>query len=388
MKHVAILGSTGSIGIQALDVVSYHPDRFKVTALAAYQNDVLMAEQIERFRPALAVLADEAAAARLNRYYHGPTRIAAGQEGLLEAATLVENDMVLTAMVGAAGIRPTLAAIEAGKDIALANKETLVAAGSIVTAAAAQKGCRLLPVDSEHSALFQCLQGEKADTVARLILTASGGPFRGYSRQQLECITVEQCLQHPNWSMGRKITVDSATMINKGLEVIEARWLYDIAFERIEVVIHPQSIVHSMIEFTDGSTMAQLGLPDMRLPIQYALTWPDRLPSPVPGMDWRQARSLEFLPPDTDTFRGLALAYEAGETCGTMPCVLNAANEVAVEAFLQRHLPFLAIPEIIGETMSRHSVITEPSLDDILSTDLWAREVAAGLTETIRKKGG
>lgn len=388
MKHVAILGSTGSIGIQALDVVNYHPDRFKVTALAAYHNDVLMAEQIERFRPALAVLADEAAATRLRRNYHGPTRIAAGQEGLLEAATLMENDMVLTAMVGAAGIKPTLAAIEAGKDIALANKETLVAAGSIVTAAAARKSCRLLPVDSEHSALFQCLQGEKADAVARLILTASGGPFRGYSRQQLECITVEQCLQHPNWSMGRKITVDSATMVNKGLEVIEARWLYDIAFERIEVVIHPQSIVHSMIEFADGSTMAQLGLPDMRLPIQYALTWPDRLPSPVPSMDWRQMRSLDFLPPDTDTFRGLALAYEAGETGGTMPCVLNAANEVAVEAFLQKHLPFLAIPEIIGETMSLHSVITEPSLDDILSADLWAREVAAGLTETIRKKGG
>ena len=388
MKHVAILGSTGSIGIQALDVVSYHPDRFKVTALAAYQNDVLMAEQIERFQPALAVLIDEAAAARLRRNYHGSTRIAAGQEGLLEAATLTENDIVLTAMVGAAGIRPTLAAIEAGKDIALANKETLVAAGSIVTAAAARKACRLLPVDSEHSALFQCLQGEKADAVARLILTASGGPFRGYSRRQLERITVEQCLQHPNWSMGRKITVDSATMVNKGLEVIEARWLYDIAFERIEVVIHPQSIVHSMIEFVDGSTMAQLGLPDMRLPIQYALTWPDRLPSPAPSMDWRQARLLEFLPPDTDTFRGLALAYEAGETGGTMPCVLNAANEVAVEAFLQKHLPFLAIPEIIGETMSRHSVITAPSLPEILLADVWAREVATGLTETFRKKGG
>ena len=373
MKKVAILGSTGSIGVQALEVISYHRDLCQITVLAAYHNDQLLEQQINQYQPLLAVLVDEQAAQRLKNRYTGTTKILCGEEGLLEAATLPQNDIVLTAMVGAAGIKPTLAAIEAGKDIALANKETLVAAGEIVTRLAREKGIRLLPVDSEHSALFQCLQGEKHQAIERLILTASGGPFRGYSREQLAKITVEQCLRHPNWSMGKKITVDSATLINKGLEVIEARWLFDIDFDYIDVVVHPQSIIHSMVEFVDGSTIAQLGKPDMRLPIQYALLWPDRIASKNPRLDWRQASNLEFQAPDVETFSGLKLAYQVGRAGGTMPCVFNAANEIAVNAFLSGRLPFLGISEAVEEAVANHCIIQAPVLADVFAADLWAR---------------
>lgn len=386
MKRIAILGSTGSIGMQALEVIDLHPDRFSVTALAAYQNDRLLEEQIEKYSPLYAVLIDQKAAQNLRNRYRGSTKILAGEDGLLIAAALDENDIVLTSMVGAAGIKPTIEAIKAGKDIALANKETLVAAGEIVTALAAQTGSAILPVDSEHSALFQCLQGEDRKTISRLILTASGGPFRGWVAADLQDVTVEQCLRHPNWSMGQKITIDSATLVNKGLEVIEARWLYDIDYDKIDVVIHPQSIIHSMVEFVDNSTMAQLGKPDMRLPIQYAFTWPARIPSPTASMDWSKATCLEFLPPDVDTFRGLSLAYHVGRAGGTLPSVFNAANEVAVNAFLASDLSFLTIYTIIEEAVAIHTSKKNPSLNDILAADLWAREFAQHLVEKYKKK--
>ncbi|WP_312562329.1 1-deoxy-D-xylulose-5-phosphate reductoisomerase [Anaerospora sp.] len=379
MHHVAILGSTGSIGTQTLDVITHHPELYRVTALAAYHNDVLLEEQIQRFNPLIAVLVDDKAAARLKSRYRGTTRILAGEEGMLEAAAIRETDTVLTAMVGAAGIKPTITAIEAGKNIALANKETLVAAGEIVTQLARKKGVQLLPVDSEHSALMQCLHGEDSKTVKRLLITASGGPFRGYTTEQLGTITVEQCLCHPNWSMGKKITVDSATLVNKGLEVIEAKWLFDIEYDNIDVVVHPQSIIHSMVEFVDGSTIAQLGKPDMRLPIQYALTYPQRITSPAPVMDWTRLISLEFMPPDKKTFRGLDLAYRVGRCGGTLPCVFNAANEIAVHAFLANQLPFLEITTIIEATIDQHQNVLKPSLPAIFAADSWAREYAREL---------
>lgn len=379
MHHIAILGSTGSIGTQALEVIAFHPELYRVTALAAHHNDCLLEAQIEKFNPLVAVLIDDKAAARLRSRYRGVTRILAGEEGLLEAATLSTTNTVLTAMVGAAGIKPTIAAIEAGKNIALANKETLVAAGEIVTRLAKEKGVQLLPVDSEHSALMQCLHGESAKTVKRLLITASGGPFRGYTTEQLAAITVEQCLHHPNWSMGKKITVDSATLVNKGLEVIEAKWLFGIEYDNIDVVVHPQSIVHSMVEFVDGSTIAQLGKPDMRLPIQYAFTYPKRISSPAPVMDWTQLTSLEFMAPDKKTFRGLDLAYQVGRCGGTLPCVFNAANEIAVNAFLTGKLPFLEIVTVIENTVNRHQNVIAPSLPAIFTADLWAREYAQEL---------
>ena len=383
MKHIAILGSTGSIGVQALEVIDHHPDLYRITTVAAYHNDQLLEAQINKYSPLVAVLVDEQAAERLNKRYRGNTKILSGADGLLTAASLVETDIVLTSMVGAAGIRPTLAAIEAGKDIALANKETLVAAGEIVTALAAQTGSRILPVDSEHSALFQCLQGEQRSDISRLILTASGGPFRGYSRDRLQTVTVAECLRHPNWTMGKKITVDSATLINKGLEVMEAKWLFGVDLDKIEVVIHPQSIVHSMVEFIDNSTIAQLGRPDMRVAIQYAFTWPERMTSPAGSLDWRQASKLEFMPPDKETFTGLALAYQVGKAGGTLPCVFNAANEVAVNAFLDNKLSFLHIYDIIETTVANHSAVQQPGVQEIFAADCWARQYAQELTEKI-----
>lgn len=383
MKHIAILGSTGSIGVQALEVIDHHPDLYRITAVAAYHNDQLLEAQINKYSPLIAVLVDEQAAERLHKRYRGNTKILSGEDGLLAAASLAETDIVLTSMVGAAGIKPTLAAIAAGKDIALANKETLVAAGEIVTALAAQTGSRILPVDSEHSALFQCLQGEKRSNISRLILTASGGPFRGYSREQLQTVTVAECLRHPNWTMGKKITVDSATLINKGLEVIEAKWLFGVDLDNIEVVIHPQSIVHSMVEFTDNSTIAQLGRPDMRVAIQYAFTWPERMTSPAESLDWRHASKLEFMPPDKETFTGLALAYQVGKAGGTLPCVFNAANEVAVNAFLDNKLSFLHIYDIIEATVANHSAVYKPGVKEIFAADCWARQYAQELIEKI-----
>jgi 1-deoxy-D-xylulose-5-phosphate reductoisomerase len=377
--RLAILGSTGSIGTQALEVAAANPDRIKVVALAAHHNDRLLAEQLDRFRPSLAVLADGAAADRLRSRYRGPARIMTGEEGLTAAATLAEADTVLTSLVGFAGLRPTLAAIEAGKAIALANKETLVAAGELVTALAKRKGVAIAPVDSEHSAILQCLRGEEPDTVHRLILTASGGPFRTRAKEELATVTVAECLRHPNWAMGRKITVDSATLANKGLEVIEARWLFNVDYDRIAVVVHPQSIIHSMVEFADGSVKAQLGLPDMRLPIQYALSVPGRWPADFPRLDFAATAGLTFEQPDTDRFPALAMGYEAGRRGGTAPCVFNAANEAAVNAFLAGEIGFPDIAALIGRALAAHTATAAPTLGDLCAADAWARSFVASI---------
>ncbi|MDT8901330.1 1-deoxy-D-xylulose-5-phosphate reductoisomerase [Anaeroselena agilis] len=384
MKRIAVLGSTGSIGTQALEVAAAHPDRFRVVALAAHHNDRLLAEQLDRFRPALAVLADGEAADRLRGHYRGPAKIMAGEEGLIAAATLAEADTVLTSLVGFAGLRPTLAAIEAGKNIALANKETLVAAGELVTAAARRRGVAILPVDSEHSAILQCLQGEGRAGVRRLILTASGGPFRERAKETLPRVTVSECLKHPNWSMGRKITVDSATLANKGLEVIEARWLFDMDYDAIDVVVHPQSIIHSMVEFVDGSVMAQLGRPDMRLPIQYAFSFPDRWPADFARLDFTALSALTFAPPDTDRFPALAMGYEAGRRGGTAPCVFNAANEAAVNAFLSGEITFTAITASVRRALDAHADVASPTLADLCAADEWARAFVARIIPELK----
>ncbi|MGP1366475.1 MAG: 1-deoxy-D-xylulose-5-phosphate reductoisomerase [Schwartzia sp. (in: firmicutes)] len=376
MKNLAILGSTGSIGTQTLDVVRAHPEMFRVAALAAHQSDERLEAQIREFSPAVAVLTDEEAAARLRARYHGATEILSGAEGLLEAAALPTVDTVVTSLMGFAGLAPTLAAIDAGKDIALANKETLVVAGELVMDAAKARGVAILPVDSEHCALFQCLQGEKRDAVERLILTASGGPFRGKKTVDLAAVSLADCLNHPTWAMGKKITVDSATLVNKGLEVIEAHWLYDMPYDKIDVVVHPQSIVHSMVSFRDGAVMAQLGTPDMRLPIQYALTYPARIASDFPRLDFSRLGALTFEAPDTETFRGLTIAVEAGRVGGTAPCVMNAANEVAVEAFLGGFIGFLDIYRIIEETLTARSVRQTVTFEILQEEDAWARQYA------------
>ena len=383
-RRLSILGSTGSIGTQTLDVVAAYPDKFRVTALAAYHNDTVLEGQIDRFKPELAVLTDLAAAERLKRRYRGATRILAGDEGLIAAASHRQADCVLNALVGFAGLKPTIAAIEAGKTIALANKETLVAAGELITALAKDKGVAILPVDSEHSAIFQCLGGEQRRYIHKLILTASGGPFRGWTKDQLKGVTVDACLRHPNWVMGRKITVDSATLVNKGLEVIEAKWLFAVDYDQIAVVVHPESVIHSMVEYVDGTVIAQLGITDMRLPIQYALTYPERLPSPLPRLDFPSMGPLTFEAPDTDLFPGLKLAFAAGRTGGTLPCVLNAANETAVYAFLAGNISFLDIVTISEHTMKNHQLILEPTLHDLLRADEWARCYATGVIREIK----
>jgi 1-deoxy-D-xylulose-5-phosphate reductoisomerase len=354
-------------------------NNFGVAALASFQNDTLLAEQIEFFQPKIAVLVDKKAADRLSKRYFGQTTILSGEEGLLEAAVAANAQTVLTAVVGFAGLKPTLAAIEAGKNIALANKETLVAAGELVMRTAHLKKVRILPVDSEHSAIFQCLQGEKKEQVQKIILTASGGPFRGKKADELKKVTVADCLKHPNWVMGSKITVDSATMANKGLEVIESKWLFDLDYEQIEVSVHPQSIIHSLIEFKDGSVLAQMGKPDMRLPIQYALTYPERLSSNFSKLDFKKMPALTFETPDTDVFTALALAFEAGKVGGTMPCAYNAANETAVHAFLDQKIGFLDIAAVIKEVMAAHKNIPNPQLTDIFTADATARENAKNI---------
>ncbi len=383
MKNIAILGSTGSIGRQTVDVALAHPDLFSVSVLAANASDALLEEQIEALSPELAVLADEAAAARLKARYRGKTRIEGGREAFIEAAAYPAADIVVTSMMGFSGLAPTMKALAAKKDIALANKETLVVAGELVMAKAREVGAAILPVDSEHSALFQCLQGEEARCVERIILTASGGPFRGRLREELKAVTVKECLAHPTWQMGQKITIDSATLVNKGLEVIEAHWLYDVPYDAIEVVVHPESIVHSMVGFADGAVMAQLGPADMRLPIQYALTYPQRQASAFERLDFAKIATLSFEKPDTETFRGLTLAYEAGRAGGTLPCVMNAANEVAVAAFLAERIRFLDIYVIIEHTMEKCSVQKAPSLDDLFAADAEARRVAQGFLQEI-----
>ena len=375
VKGLSILGSTGSIGVQALEVCENL--NINVVSIAANSNVKLMEEQIRRFRPKVAALFDEKAACELEILVGDTdTKVLKGLSGVLEAVTHPDADTVLTSVVGIAGLIPTMAAIEAGKNIALSNKETLVTSGELVMEAARKKGISIFPVDSEHSAIFQCLAGNREKDVSRLILTASGGPFRGYTKEQLEKVTVDQALKHPNWSMGSKITIDSATLMNKGLEVIEAMWLFNMPVSKIDVIVHPQSIIHSMVEYTDGSVMAQLGAPDMRVPIQLALTWPERMANPFKKLDFSNLSALTFEKPDMNSFRALELAYKAAIIGGTMPCAMNAANEVAVDLFLKGKITFLQITELIERVMDAHSVNSQPVLNDIIDTDREAREIA------------
>lgn len=373
-EHIAILGSTGSVGTSALEVIASMPQRFHVQYLTANRNITLLREQIHRFRPRAVAVLEEGNASAVRQIVNGSTEVLVGEEGLREIVTRPDVDTVVSALVGFAGLKPTLWAVEAGKNVALANKETLVAAGELVMRMVREKGVRLLPVDSEHSAILQCLQGESLATVERLILTASGGPFLHLDQKDFETISVPQALNHPTWKMGTKITVDSATLMNKGLEVIEAFWLFGLPPERIEVVIHPQSIIHSMVAFVDGSVKAQLGIPDMKLPIQYALTYPDRPPASHQRIDFPALRQMTFFLPDQKKFRCLPLAYRALQMGGTAPAVLNAANEVAVEMFLHQRLPFTAIPAVIEEALDTHVPNHAPSLDDIISADHDTRE--------------
>lgn len=373
MKRIAILGSTGSIGTQTLDVVRNNAD-MKITALAAGHSVDALEKQIREFSPEIAVLYDEKAAADLKtRVADTDTRVLSGMDGLVEMASMTDADVLVTAVVGMIGIRPTLAGIEAGKNIALANKETLVTAGHLIMREAARQHVRILPVDSEHSAIFQCLHGEEHWSVHKLIITASGGPFRGMKTSQLEHITPEDALKHPTWSMGRKITIDSATLVNKGLEVMEAHWLFNVSLEQIQVVVQPQSIIHSMVEFEDGAVMAQLGVPDMRLPIQYALCYPERRFLNGDRLDFTKLKSIEIDQPDMETFKGLPMAIEAATAGGTMPTVFNAANEEAVRLFLDHHIGFLDIYRIIREAMDSETVIPDPDLDTILATEAEVR---------------
>lgn len=369
MKKIAILGSTGSIGTQTLEIVRNHPD-LEVTAIAAGTNVELMEKQIREFHPRIAAMWSEEAAADLSlRIADTDVRIVSGMDGLLEVATIKESEILVTAIVGMIGIRPTIAAIEQGKTIALANKETLVTAGHIIMPLAAKHGVSILPVDSEHSAIFQSMNGENQERISKLILTASGGPFRGKTKEELVGVTIEDALKHPNWSMGKKVTIDSASLVNKGLEVMEARWLFNMPLEKIQVVVHPQSIIHSAVEYVDGAVMAQLGMPDMKLPIQYALFYPDRRPMEGKRVDFFSLGQLTFEQPDTDTFKGLQLAYEAAKTGGSQPTVFNAANEMAVALLIQRRIDFLQIPELIERCMGHHKVIENPSVDEILQAE-------------------
>ena len=378
MKKIGILGSTGSIGTQTLEIVRSNPD-LQVIALAAGSNVSLMEQQVREFHPMLAVMGSEEAAADLkNRIADTDTRVSAGMEGMLELAILPQMEVLVTAIVGMIGIRPTIAAIKAGKTIALANKETLVTAGHIIMPLAKEKGVSILPVDSEHSAIFQSMHGENRERVSKILLTASGGPFRGKKTEELQDITVEDALKHPNWSMGRKITVDSATLVNKGLEVMEAKWLFDVEPEQIQVVVHPQSIIHSMVEYVDGGIMAQLGMPDMKLPIQYALFYPDRRPMDGKRVDFFALKSISFEGPDIKTFRGLQLAYDAIAAGGSMPTVFNAANEKAVGLFLDKKIRFLAIYDLIQGAMEQHKVISNPTVDEILEAEAQAHAYISG----------
>jgi 1-deoxy-D-xylulose-5-phosphate reductoisomerase len=378
MKSIALLGSTGSVGVSTLDLVRRFPERFKIVGLVAGRNLKLLASQIKEFRPECVAIRDEADVPELRRLL-GRRRVEVlfGSGGAIAVATAKQADVVLAAIVGGAGLLPTLRAVEAGKEIALANKEVLVMAGEMFVKAAKRKRARILPVDSEHSAIFQCLQGNRREEVDKIILTASGGPFLRTPMKRLPRVTVEQALKHPNWKMGRKITIDSATMMNKGLEVVEARWEFDIAPERIDVLIHPQSVVHSMVRYQDGAVSAQLGVPDMRIPIAYALTYPSRLKGPWESLELVRHGELNFLSVDKKRFPALGLAYQALKAGGTMTVVLNAANEVAVAAFLERRIGFRQIHRIIEETMERHAPRRPQAVEEILEVDRWAREKAA-----------
>ena len=369
MRRIAILGSTGSIGTQTLEVVEQNKD-IEVTALAAGSNIRLLEQQIRKFHPRLAAVWSEEKAKELRTAVADlDVRIEAGMDGLIAVATEEKAQTVVIAVVGMIGILPTIAAIQAGRYIALANKETLVTAGHLIIPMVKEKGVRLLPVDSEHSAIFQCLNGEHGNRIQKILLTASGGPFRGWTREQMKNIQVEDALKHPNWSMGRKITIDSSTMVNKGLEVMEARWLFGVEMDQVQVVVQPQSVIHSMVEFEDGAVMAQLGTPDMKLPIQYALYYPERRPLAGDRLDFWKLKEIRFEKPDFENFPALSLAYRAGKTGGSLPTVFNAANERAVSMFLNRKIGYLTIVDIIESAMERHQVISDPSVEQILETE-------------------
>jgi 1-deoxy-D-xylulose-5-phosphate reductoisomerase len=386
MKTIVILGSTGSIGTNTLDIVERFPDEFRVVGLTAATNDEKLEEQIRRFKPRMVALSNESAAVRLRQRCAGlPVEILAGPAGVVQVASLPEAEMVISAIVGGAGLVPTLAAIRAKKQIALANKEPMVMAGKLMQEEARKHGVRIFPVDSEHSAIFQSLEGHRLEDVRRLILTASGGALWMLNKDELEDVTPERALQHPNWKMGAKITIDSATLMNKGLEVVEARWLFEIPESKIDVLIHRESIIHSLVEYQDRSMIAQLGLPDMRTPISYALRYPQRMPLDLPSLDLTEIGKLTFCKPDYDRFPCLSLGYESLRVGGTMPATMNAANEVAVEAFLNGGIRFVDIAEIIRSTMEAHQPRQVESLDDALATDRWAREKAESLVHALAK---
>jgi 1-deoxy-D-xylulose-5-phosphate reductoisomerase len=379
-KQIAILGSTGSIGTQALEVIEEHSDKFEVYALTANNNADLLISQARKFNPEFVVIANENKYAQVKEALSDlPMKVFAGADSIADVAAMQPVDIVLTAMVGYSGLLPTISAVKAGKVIALANKETLVVAGDLVCDLSRQYNSAIVPVDSEHSAIFQCLQGEMNNPIEKVILTASGGPFRGKDTNYLKSVTAADALKHPNWSMGAKITIDSASLMNKGFEVIEAKWLFGVGKEKIDVVVHPQSIIHSMVQFEDGSVKAQMGLPDMKLPIQYAFGYPQRLSSKSPRLDFQQHSNLTFEKPDTNVFRNLAFAYEAMEQGGNMPCILNAANEIVVAAFLKGEIGFLQMSDIIEATMQKVAFIKKPSYEQYVETDKEARHTALNL---------
>lgn len=383
MKRLAILGSTGSIGTQALEVVQANPSLFRVEVLSAHSNSKLVIEQARAFKPSVVVITDETKYKEVkDALLMLPIKVLSGEQALVEAVQSDAVDIVVAAIVGFAGLRSTLAAIDAGKRIALANKETLVVAGEIVMKRAAEKNAAIIPVDSEHSAIFQCLVGEEPEKVEKVILTASGGPFLGRKPNYLVNVKASHALQHPNWSMGAKITIDSATLMNKGLEMIEAKWMFNLTNEQVDVIVHPQSIIHSMVQFTDGSVKAQMGLPDMKLPIQYALAYPQRIENTFKRVDFKEHSKLSFEPVDYKTFRNLSIAREAMERGGNAPCVLNAANEIMVTAFLQNRVGFLEMSDMIEKTLQSVSFIEHPQLEDCISSDIEAREIA---TEFVKK---
>ncbi len=376
MKQLAILGSTGSIGTQTLDVVRQHPDQFAVYAISANRHTDALIQQAIEFHPEMVCIADDSCYPVLKEALsHLPVKVFAGADAIAQMVTMPSIDIVVAAMVGYAGLYPTIQAIKAGKTIALANKETLVVAGELITRLAQQYHAPILPVDSEHSAIFQSIVGENPDQIEKILLTASGGPFRTFSKQQLLHVTAQQALKHPNWSMGAKVTIDSATLMNKGFEIIEAKWLFGVPESKIQVLVHPQSIIHSAVQFIDGSVKAQMGMPDMRLPIQYALAFPQRLQSDFPRIDFFQTANLSFEQPDTSRFRNLALAYQAIKQGGNMPCVLNAANEIVVNAFLNNQVGFLQMSDIIEQVMAQASFVPCPTYDDYVLTDQQTREL-------------
>jgi len=379
MKRIAILGSTGSIGKNAIEVILNFPNRFKVTYLAVNKNIKLLLEQVKLLKPKGVVIFDKEKAEEFSNFVNGEVEVLSGEEGLLEVVSRDDVDIVLNSLVGFSGLKPTIKAIESKKRIALANKETLVVAGEIITKLLRENNVELIPVDSEHNAIFQCLVGEKISDINRIILTASGGPFLYKNKAELENVTVEEALKHPNWKMGSKITIDSATLMNKGLEVIEAHWIFGLPVDRIKVVIHPQSVIHSMVEFIDGSIKAQLGVPDMKIPIQYALTYPERKHANYGQVDFVKLGQMTFLEPDLDKFECLKIAYEVAKLGGTYPTVLNAANEVAVEAFLNRKIKFTMIHEVIKKAIDAHKPKFNPDLDDILTADSETRKFVKNL---------